>query len=122
MKLFAIGLVCVAAAACAGRDAERRARELTGGDPAVGRSAITKYGCDGCHRIPGVWTADGTVGPPLDQLSRRMYLAGRVTNTPQNLVRFIREPRSVDEQTAMPNTGVTERDGRDIAAYLYTLR
>lgn len=122
MKLFAIGVVCVAAAACAGRDAERRARELTGGDPAVGRSAITKYGCDGCHRIPGVWTADGTVGPPLDQLSRRMYLAGRVTNTPQNLVRFIREPRSVDEQTAMPNTGVTERDGRDIAAYLYTLR
>jgi cytochrome c2 len=122
MKVFAAGLLCAVAIACAGRDAEQRARELTGGDPGAGRTVIRKYGCDGCHRIPGVLTADGTVGPPLDQLARRMYLAGRITNTPQNLVRFIREPRSVDEQTAMPNTGVTERDGRDIAAYLYTLR
>ena len=37
-------------------------------------------------------------------------------------MRFIREPRSVDEQTAMRATGDTERDGRDSAAYLYTLR
>jgi len=28
----------------------------------------------------------------------------------------------IEPQTAMPETGVTERDGRDIAAYLYTLR
>ena len=28
----------------------------------------------------------------------------------------------VDSLTTMPNTGVTERDARDIAAYLYTLR
>jgi hypothetical protein len=28
----------------------------------------------------------------------------------------------IEPQTTMPETGVTERDGRDIAAYLYTLR
>jgi hypothetical protein len=28
----------------------------------------------------------------------------------------------VSAATAMPNTGVTEGDARDIAAYLYTLR
>ena len=93
-----------------------------GGDPIAGQQVISKYGCDGCHRIPGVRTADGTVGPPLDQRSRRLYLGGRITNTPENLIKFIRQPRSVDELTAMPDTGVTEDDGRDIAAYLYTLR
>ena len=67
-------------------------------------------------------TADATVGPPLIQIGRRTYLAGRLENTPENLIHWIRQPRSVDEKTAMPDTGVTERDGRDIAAYLYTLR
>ena len=38
------------------------------------------------------------------------------------MIRWIRQPHSVDPQTAMPETGVTEKDGRDIAAYLYTLR
>jgi cytochrome c2 len=124
MRLLLPALLCaiVVAAACNERQSERRARDLTGGDPAAGRRVITKYGCDGCHRIPGVLTADGTVGPPLDQIARRTYLAGRIANTPQNMVRFIRTPQSVDELTAMPATGVTEQDGRDIAAYLYTLR
>jgi cytochrome c len=117
-----LAVVCAAMAGCGDSVYDREARQLTGGDPVVGRYAIAKYGCDTCHTIPGVRSAAGTVGPPLNQLARRVYLAGRITNTPENLMRFIREPRSVDEQTAMPPTGVTEQDGRDIAAYLYTLR
>jgi len=35
---------------------------------------------------------------------------------------WIRHPRDVEPRTVMPDTGVTEADGRDIAAYLYTLR
>jgi cytochrome c2 len=85
-------------------------------------AALATYGCETCHTIPGVPEADSDVGPPLNRLARRAYLAGRIENTPENLVRWIRFPRSVDERTAMPETGVTERDGRDIAAYLYTLR
>ena len=119
----ALVLACVLAVGCSdGENADRRSRELTGGDPAAGREAIRTYGCDTCHTIPGVLTADSSVGPPLSQLASRTYLAGRIENTPENLVRWIRFPRSVDEHTAMPNTGVTERDGRNIAAYLYTLR
>jgi cytochrome c len=38
------------------------------------------------------------------------------------MIRWIRDPRAVDSLTAMPNTGVTPADARDIAAYLYTLR
>ena len=41
---------------------------------------------------------------------------------PANLIRCIREPQDVLPGTAMPVLGVTEQDGKDIAAYLYTLR
>jgi putative membrane protein len=98
------------------------AKELTGGDPARGRQAIHNYGCDTCHTIPGILTASATVGPPLTRLALRTYLAGRIENTPENLIQWIKHPRSIDERTAMPETGVNDRDGRDIAAYLYTLR
>ena len=67
-------------------------------------------------------TANATVGPPLTSVARRTYLAGRLENTPENMVRWIKHPRSVDEKTAMPETGVNDQDGRNIAAYLYTLR
>ena len=42
-------------------------------------------------------------------------------NKPDNLVSWIHDPQMVDSATAMPKTGVTERQARDIAAYLYTL-
>jgi putative membrane protein len=116
-------LSCLALSACDhNRNHEQVARELTGGEPVHGRELIRQYGCDSCHTIPGIPTADATVGPPLIRLGLRTYLAGRLENTPENLIRWIRLPHSVDPQTAMPETGVTERDGRDIAAYLYTLR
>jgi putative membrane protein len=101
---------------------DRIASELTGGDPENGRRAIVNYGCDTCHNIPGVLTATATVGPPLMQIGLRSYLAGRIDNTPENMIKWIRQPHSIDPETAMPETGVTESDGRDIAAYLYTLR
>jgi cytochrome c2 len=121
--IVVLGAATVLTNACGGRnDNERIARELTGGDPARGRIAIHNHGCDTCHTIPGILTATATVGPPLTQVGLRSYLAGRIENTPENLIRWIKHPRSVDEKTAMPETGVNDEDGRDIAAYLYTLR
>ena len=118
-----IAIVGCAVGGCTGANGnEEISRELTGGDPARGRQAIHNYGCDTCHTIPGILTATATVGPPLTQIGRRSYLAGRIENTPENLIAWIKHPRSVDERTAMPDTGVNDRDGRDIAAYLYTLR
>jgi len=94
---------------------------LTGGDPDRGRQAIRSYGCGSCHTIHGVPGADGLVGPPLDGVGARAYVAGVLTNTPANLVRWIRQPREVDPLTAMPDVGVTVPDARDIAAFLYTV-
>jgi cytochrome c len=109
--------------ACGGLDAEgRRAALSTGGDPNRGADAIRRYGCDTCHTIPGVPTAHGAVGPPLTAVGIRTYLGGEIVNTPANMQRWIRHPREIEPRTAMPDTGVTEADGRDIAAYLYTLR
>ena len=116
-------LLCIAASqpACR-RDVGREAYGLTGGDPERGRAAINQYGCDTCHTIPGVRTAQGRVGPPLTGVAARVYLAGHIPNTPGNMQDWIRFPHKHDAQTVMPETGVTEQDARDIAAYLYTLQ
>jgi cytochrome c1 len=42
-------------------------------------------------------------------------------NTPQNLVAWIRDPPGIDPLTAMPASGMSEAEARDVAAYLYTL-
>ena len=101
---------------------EREAAAMTGGDPARGRAAISRYGCSTCHTIPGVSGAQGLVGPPLGQIASRSYIAGVMPNTPDNMIRWIENPPQVDGLTAMPNLGVSERDARDIAGYLYTLK
>ncbi len=117
-----MGLVVGALMASCQRDLERHAALMTGGDPALGKAAIPKYGCGSCHVIPGVPGATATVGPSLQSLGQRTYLAGRLPNTPENLMQWVRHPQSVEPGNAMPNMEVTEEDGRHIAAYLYTLR
>jgi cytochrome c1 len=93
---------------------------LTGGDPRRAVAAMTAYGCAGCHFIPGLAGARGQVGPPLTGVAGQIYIAGVLTNTPENLVRWIVDPIGVDPQTAMPVTGISEDAARDIAAYLYS--
>jgi cytochrome c2 len=104
------------------RDRWQRAHLLTGGDPVRGGQMIAWYGCSSCHTIPGIREANALVGPPLNSIARRDYLAGVLPNSPDNLVRWIRRPQQVHPGSAMPDLNVTERDARDIAAYLYTLR
>ena len=50
------------------------------------------------------------------------YLAGHIENAPEGMMRWIQHPRAHDQQTAIPEMGVSDRDSRDIAAYLYTLQ
>jgi cytochrome c1 len=95
---------------------------MVGGAPSRGPALIRSYGCGTCHTVPGVTGANGLVGPPLTGLAERAYIAGVLPNAPENLVRWIENPKAVDSLTAMPVLGVTPADARDIAAYLYTLR
>lgn len=115
-------LVTVAATMLGACTGERgTATRLTGGDVDRGREAARRYGCWTCHTIPGVAGANATVGPPLAGLANRAYVAGR-PNSPDELIRWVRHPQSVRSPTPMPDVGVTEQDGRDIVAFLYTLR
>lgn len=114
-------LAMVAMIACVESSAEQ-ARETTGADPQSGRNKIAYYGCGSCHDIPGIQGAKGLVGPSLSRIAGRVYLGGVLPNTPENMVQWIRNPKAVDEKTAMPVLNVTEGDARDIAAHLYTLK
>ena len=49
-------------------------------------------------------------------------IAGMLRNEPRHLVTWLRHPQQVVPGNAMPEMGLDERDARDIAAYLYTLR
>jgi mono/diheme cytochrome c family protein len=91
-------------------------------DAARGRKAINQYACVTCHEIPGIVGANAPVGPPLKEIGTRGFIAGVLPNTPENMVRWLRYPQSVNPKSAMPGLGVTERDARDIAAYLATLK
>ena len=91
------------------------------GDSPRGKIMIERYGCPACHEIPHVSGA-GMVGPPLDHMAARHYLAGHFPNVPQNMVQWIRFPTQLKPHTSRPDLGVNDRDARDIAAFLYTLR
>jgi cytochrome c len=101
-----------------------RAAAITtgGGNARVGRDDIRKYGCYACHTVRGVPGARGLVGPPLDGIRNRQYIAGELPNTPQNLMLWIQHPRQVEPHTVMPDMNVSEQDSRDIAAFLYTVK
>jgi cytochrome c len=62
------------------------------------------------------------VGPPLTMFAQRAYIAGQLPNEPDNLIRWIQDPQTVEPGTAMPDLGVDTSTARDMAAYLYTLR
>lgn len=116
-----IAWMVVGLAGCTGGKAAPVYDPATGGNTLEGKQVIQAYGCGACHTIPGIHAAKGVVGPPLLFMARRTMIAGELPNTPANLVRWIKDPPSVEPGTAMPKLGLSERDARDAAAYLYTL-
>lgn len=111
-----------ALAGCTGGQQTRPYTVAIPGNPHHGRQLIVSYGCGSCHTIPGIYTARGVVGPPLYFFGRRTMIAGELPNSPDNLVRWLRDPRSVEPGTAMPQLGLSQDQAQDIAAYLDTLQ
>jgi len=92
---------------------------LTGGNPDRAPALLRRYGCSGCHTIPTLPDADGKVAPPLGQLRKRVYIGGKLENTPANLVQWIVSPQRFAPGSAMPDSGISEDEARDVAAFLY---
>ncbi|WP_044241467.1 c-type cytochrome [Chondromyces apiculatus] len=99
-----------------------RQPEVTDGDPELGKVAIQRYGCGTCHTIPGVPGAEGRSAQLLFGFADRADIARSAPNTYKNLVTWIQNPQKLDPSTRMPSLNVTEKDARDIATYLLTLR
>jgi cytochrome c2 len=84
--------------------------------PAV--DLMRRYGCAGCHQVPGIPSARGTVGPSLEGIADRRFLGGVVPNTLDALITWIVDPRRMAPHTAMPVTGITEQEARMVVEYL----
>lgn len=114
-------LFCLAAGCARERSSEPSYDIATGGNAKRGKHLIDVAGCGTCHSVPGVRQARGRAAMPLDHFAERSFIAGRVPNVPNNLIRWVRNPQAIDPRTAMPDVGLTEQQARDVAAYLYTL-
>ncbi|MFC5480285.1 c-type cytochrome [Massilia suwonensis] len=113
-------LLCVLAllAGCQGKPPSNTVQ----GDPERGRIALAQHACRACHMIPGLTGPETHVGRSLAGLAERRFVAGSLPNNQPNLVRWIRDPQSIDPQTAMPKLGVSERDALDMTAWLLTAK
>lgn len=110
-RMREIGMAKTAAGAAAAREGSQEA----------GKQAITQHLCATCHVIPGIVSAEKQVGPPLNGIATRQYIAGILPNNPENMVAWLRHPQRFAPHSAMPDLGLSEQDARDIAAYLYRL-
>jgi cytochrome c len=122
-RTVCLGLVVVLAllvSSCAGEvNGLPEPQAAPGAHPASGRRLIANYGCGSCHTIPYVPGANSMAGPPLNCFYQRSYIAGRLPNTRENLIKWIRHPQQIEPGTAMPDLGVSEQEAGDIVAYLY---
>ena len=119
--LFLIALVAIIYEYVQQRERLRtHAAVEVGGDPKRGEAMFIQYGCGSCHALKNVRNATGMVGPPLDGVALRVIIGGHLSNTPENMEKWIRDPQHVSPGTAMPDLGVGEGDARDITAFLYT--
>jgi cytochrome c2 len=107
-------VLAVSLAACNGSASEPAAKR--------GADLIRKYGCGSCHEIPGMPDAKGVVGPSLTTIGRRVFIAGILRNTPENMTAWLQNPQRILPGNAMPDMRLTTSQARDIAAYLETLR
>jgi cytochrome c len=115
LLLFACGLL----AAC---DNDQSGATLNfQGDAKRGKTLIAEYGCGSCHLIPKVAGADGNVGPPLLHIATRIYIAGFVRNSPENMSVWLQDPQKILPGNAMPAMGISQKDSHDITAFLYSL-
>lgn len=59
---------------------------------------------------------------PLHRIGTRTYIAGYIQNSPDNMADWIEDPQRALPGNAMPKMGISQKDARDIAAFLYTLK
>ena len=87
-----------------------------------GLQYFTSMPCANCHTVMGT-SARGAIGPDLTHLaSRETLAAGRMSNTPEQLSAWLRDPDAFKPGSHMPNLRLTDDQRSDIVQYLETLK
>ena len=116
---FVVAIMFLLFACSGGVNGVPEPRSSSENDIEAGRRLIASYGCGSCHAIPGIPGADAMAAPPLACFFERTYIAGRLPNVEENLIKWIQSPQQIEPGTAMPDLGVSKEEAHDIAAYLY---
>ncbi len=87
-----------------------------------GKLLFVEAGCASCHRVSDVAWPQGGLGPSLDDFANQSLIAGTLANRPGNLMNFVRNAPEYIPGGAMPAIDLSDKEARDVAAYLLTLR
>jgi cytochrome c2 len=91
-----------------------------GGDASRGRELVETAGCKGCHVVGDDERLRKERGFSYD-IAPELTRAGSKLD-PEWLFRWLKNPREYRPKTQMPNLRLTDREARDIVAYIMTLR
>jgi cytochrome c oxidase subunit II len=87
----------------------------------AGKAAFRRLGCASCHAVKGT-PAKGVMGPDLTHLMSRQTLgSGVITNTPENLRAWVKDPQSSKPGCFMPSMKMTDQRLDEVVSYLLSL-
>jgi cytochrome c oxidase subunit 2 len=87
-----------------------------------GAQLFVQLPCKSCHTIAGL-PSFGDIGPNLSHVASRDTLAaGVISNTPENLAAWLRDPQVIKPGNHMPNLGLTDAQINDLVTFLEKLK
>jgi cytochrome c oxidase subunit 2 len=85
---------------------------------AAGERIFESRSCIECHAMGGTGS-DATIGPNLTKVSTRRLLAGgALTNTPEHLAQWLKDPQAVKPGCKMPDFKLSNEEVAQLVAYL----
>jgi cytochrome c2 len=95
---------------------------LATGDTENGKALFISKACSGCHTIQGMPEAQGKVGPELTHQASNSLIVDVLSNTEENLKKYLKDPTVVKPGALMPNQYLTESEIEALVAFLRTLK
>lgn len=86
-----------------------------------GKVALQQYNCNSCHVIDGIASAIYHVGPPLNNMVNRHFIAGTLPTSRENLIQWIMKPAHFKPQSLMPDLQVKREHAEAMVDYLYQI-
>ncbi|MGN6566873.1 MAG: c-type cytochrome, partial [Flavipsychrobacter sp.] len=94
----------------------------SGTEALLGASIFQQKSCGNCHRIGGT-AALGTTGPDLTHFaSRHTILTGILSNTADNIDKWLADPQKVKPGAYMPNFNFDKSSRQALVTYLTQLK